>query len=444
MLKKIATIAWKDTRTTFTDRNLLLIMLVTPIVLSTIIALALGDVSDGGGLSDIPVAVVNLDEGDASGLNNGAIFVNALVPPEDRPSSADDGSSPPACDAAASDDDNTDGGTTLYDLTDADLFDTPEAARQAVEGGDYVAAVIIPATFSQQLAYTPNAQPGEPVQIEIYADGARSISANVIRSVVESVNNQIVTGQLTIRATVDNLIATGNVPEIDQNTFACAFTPAFVNVGVEQNSIQSEEFNPLVLFGSAQAIFFALFTASGASAAVLEERDNWTLQRMVISPTPRYAILLGKLIGVFTTVLLQLIFLLIAFTVVASLLEGEVRYIWGTNWVAIAALLVVGSLSAASVGMVAAAVSKTPEQANIIGGIVSIFMGALGGAFFPVDTLGAVEPITRLSIVRWGSEAFIELSEGGSDIITNLVFLLLIGAGLFLFSLFAFNRRKDI
>ncbi|MEZ4727149.1 MAG: hypothetical protein R3E79_08465 [Caldilineaceae bacterium] len=63
-MAKIWAIAWKELYTTLRDRNLLLIMFATPLALSTIIGLAFGGLgSDSPTIAEIPVAVVNLDQG---------------------------------------------------------------------------------------------------------------------------------------------------------------------------------------------------------------------------------------------------------------------------------------------------------------------------------------------------------------------------------------------
>src|SRR5689334_1306888 len=86
MLSKIWAITWKELYTTFTDRNLILIMIVTPLALATIIGAAFSGFIRGGNdvpVQDIPVAVVNLDAGtEANGqkFNNGDIIANLLVP----------------------------------------------------------------------------------------------------------------------------------------------------------------------------------------------------------------------------------------------------------------------------------------------------------------------------------------------------------------------------
>jgi ABC-2 type transport system permease protein len=165
---------------------------------------------------------------------------------------------------------------------------------------------------------------------------------------------------------------------------------------------------------------------------------------MIISPTSRGLILFGKLVSVVVIVLIQLLFLFVGFTVIGSLLEGRFQSIWGDNLLLIAVLMVATTLATAGVGMITAAVGKTPEQANIIGSIVSMLMGILGGAFFTVNVLGDLEFITRISVVRWGSEGFSKLAAGQTDILSNIFFLALLGAVFFGISLLIFNRRKDV
>jgi ABC-2 type transport system permease protein len=463
-MRKIWAIAYKDVYGTFTDRSLILIMLVTPVMLATIISLAFGSFSSGGsGLTDIPVAVVNMDEG-AEGINYGDMIVNLLVPPAENGvanAATPDMSALGSCDVETNGTQGASFSGSLYDLTNAVLFDDANAARAAVDSSEYAAAVIIPAGFSKGISYSQQNPKIEPVAIEVYGDSSRTVTPTVIRSVIQGIVDQFLTGNITVAATIDTLVARAQsdpafgiqfggafaTGEFQPN-FACAFTPVFNNIGLDQQTVtgQQVEFNPLVTFGSAQAAFFALFTAAGTASSILEERRNGTLQRMIVSPTSRLQILLGKLLAVFANVLLQITFLFFAFTIIGSLLSGEVKSIWGTNIPAIVALVLVMSLSAAGVGMVSAAIAKTAEQANIIGSVVGILMGILGGAFFSVGAIPIpiFDVITRLSIVRWGSEGFTKLSNNQTDIGTNLIFLLGIGAVLFAISLFAFNRRQDV
>src|SRR5664279_4190128 len=299
MLTKIWTITWKELYTTFTDRNLILIMILTPLALATIIGAAFSgfiNTSIDVPVSDIPLAVVNLDQGaQANGttLNNGATFVNILIPAVHR-------SNDP-----------------LDKLLNAEQVADSDTARKAVDTGKYAAAIIIPADFSAKLTYSQT-HSIEPVSVEVYASPASPISASIIRSITASIVNQIATGNITVEATIQALIArTQSDPSLGlrlltagstlQQGFSAAFTTGSNPLAISQQTVagQAATFSPLVVFGSAQAIFFMLFTAMGSASSLLEEKRDGTLQRLIASPTPRIVILLGKLIGTFVICIAQ-------------------------------------------------------------------------------------------------------------------------------------------
>lgn len=450
-MSKMIAIARRYIYTTFKDTNLLLIMFAAPLMISTIIALAFSGVSSGASpISNIPVAVVNLDEGvDVMGsvVNNGNILMNILIRPTTDTSATPDETCAPLMASTTS----TQQGD-LGNLISAVRIADAGLARAGVEDGSYAVAVIIPKNFSRSITYTGPTSAFSPVQIEIYGDGNRSISAGIVRSIVEGVNNNILAGNITFATFYQTLLATNPALALNAQAFnsalACAFNPSVANLSVDTQSITGETtqlFNPLVTIGASLAGFFALFTGSGAATNILDERRNGTLQRMMVSPTPRTHILLGMLMGTFVVVLLQLAFLFIALTLINSLLKSEFTFIWGTNWIAIIALLLVTSLSVSGVGIFIASLSKTAEQSSTYGSIVSMFMGVLGGAFFSVESLPeTIQPITRLSIVRWSTEGFTRLSVGNTDILLNLLWLFILGGVLFVAGTVIFTRRQDI
>ena len=458
-MRKVWAIAWKDMYSTFTNRGLLAIMFAAPLALATIISLAFGGTGSAG-ISDIPVAIVNLDAGDPdTGFNGGAIVVSAFVPAPEGAAASEapsPGSACPAEESASSDA----AGVSLFDLTNAVELDDPAAARAGVDDGTYTAAVIIPADFSRSVVYSPNKREIAPVPIEVYGSAGRPITAGIVRSIVESIANQIIVGYVSVAATVETTLARAPSPlvggaqaaalsssEAAQRAFACAFSPAYSVIAIDQQTVGQTGLtrnNLLVTFGSAQAAFFALFTASAAAASILEEKRDGTLSRILVTPTSRITFMLGKLIGTYAQVLVQIAFLIVGFTIIASLLAGQITLLWGSDWLSLLLLVLATALSAAGVGMIAAAVGRTAEQGQIIGGVIAMLMGILGGAFFNLAALGDLEIFTRLSIVRWGSEGFARLAAGQGDVLANVVVLALLGAAFFGISLYAFYRRQDI
>src|SRR5690606_38081952 len=136
------------------------------------------------------VAVVNLDQGVeifGMSVNNGETFVNILVPPED-------------------DTEETLEENVLFTLTDAVALPTAEEARAGVDDGTYSAAIIIPADYSEKITDSKEPPTIEPVTVEVYASPTAPVSANIIRSSVESVVNQTAGGNIAIPAPIPALV----------------------------------------------------------------------------------------------------------------------------------------------------------------------------------------------------------------------------------------------
>jgi len=441
MLAKIRALIWLELYRTFTDRNALLILIVTPLALATIIGLAfsgfIGDGSNDVPIRDIPLAVVNLDEGIetlGNQINNGDIFIEILVP---------------AGDTGETDE------NVLHLLTDAIALDDPDEARARVDRGDLTAAIIIPPDFSRNLTITPDRLTIEPASIEVYANPAMPISASIVRLIATGIANQIATGNVTIAATIGYL-----VDQAQQNPliglrllgefepdFSPAFDPANALITLETQTVQGEAvttFNPLAMFGAGVSVMFMMFMAQASANGIMYERQNGTLQRLLATPTPRMVILLGKLAGTFASAVLQLVLLFIFLTLVGSLLSGQVRLIWGDNLLAIALAIGAAALAASGLGALLTALVRTPEQGNVVGTAVILAMSVLGGTFFSTEGLPILQTLRQFTLNYWSIDAFTRLSLGETNIGLHLLVLFGLGAVMFLLGVIIFNRRLDI
>lgn len=446
MLNKIWQIAYKDLYITFTDRNLLILMLAAPLAIATIIGLAFGGLSSGAPIRDVPIAIVNQDAGDGE-QNFGQVFVSAFIPPGTDTAEQPDCPTPSGTEETVS----SSSDVSLQDLTDATLLTDAEAARAGVNDGTYTVAIIIPADFTQKLSYGQN-NPIEPTTVEVYSNPGRPVSGLVVQSIVSSIGNQIATGSVAAATTVETTLAELGFSGIAQvassevfiRNITCSFTAAFNAVRIDEQTVSGQRANStaaiLVLFGSAQAMFFMLFTGQQGVLSIFEEKTQGTLQRLAISPTPRLGILIGKMLGTFITCLAQLIVLFVALTLVGSVLSGQFTLIWGNNLLLVGVVMVAAALAATGLGAVVAGIAKTPEQAGIIGQLINLGMALLGGAFgFAVP-----EVLARLSILYWGTNAFQKLAANQTDIGLNLVVLVAFGGILFAIGFWLFNRRLEV
>jgi ABC-2 type transport system permease protein len=474
-MNKLWAIAYKDIRMRFTDRTLLLIMIAAPLAISTIIGLAFGGLGrTSSPISQIPVAVINNDQPAANGESYGAMLAGLLtqgvLPAETSASLA-------ACpqNSTQSGSGSQGGNVTISELIDGTLFnemvahnliadkkiDAPSiplgspgyreaAARSAVDKGIYATLVVIPADFSSALNSLADPRLFKSsTSITVYGNGGQSISSGIVRSVVDSITAQLVSGNIAIGAMLTQLAAqqpallSGPSAQNISSLYVCAFSPGNNLVYLTEKPVQAAETSTagalLVTFGSAQALFFALFTGQNGILSMYDERKNGTLQRILVSPTPRWNILGGKLVGVLVSVVFQLLLLIIALTAVGSLIEGHLAFIWGTDVVKLVLVVLAVSVAVSGLGMFLAGVLKGIEQANIVGSVLNIALGVLGGAFgFQLPS-----SVAQVSLIYWARDAFEKLAAGRGDISLNVLVLFVEGAVLFLIGLVLFNRRFE-
>ena len=176
-MNKLWVIAFKDIRTRFTDRRLLLMMFAAPLVISTLIGLAFGGLGRSSSpIQNIPVAVINNDQPGADGTSFGAMLAGLLTTGQ---LPAGTGASLAACPqtSGGSGQASIGGSMTLGELIHGTTFDETQAqnlvsskkidplmisagaptyleavAKAATNKGLYTAVVIIPSNFTQALS----------------------------------------------------------------------------------------------------------------------------------------------------------------------------------------------------------------------------------------------------------------------------------------------------
>ena len=257
-MDKLWRIALKDIRTRFTDRRLVIIMFAAPLAIATIIGLAFGGLGRSSSpISHIPVAVINNDQPAADGTAFGDILAGVLTTGQ-LPAGAD--ASLSACPQTANDPGQGSAGMSLGELISGTTFDETQAqslvsgkkidalmisagaptyleavGKAAVDKGLYSAVVIIPADFSRALTSLSDPRLAQAsTTITVYGNGGDSLSAVIVRSVVDSIAAQLVSGNIAIGATLTELASqnpaalsalAGAKGQDMGKLFTCAFVP---------------------------------------------------------------------------------------------------------------------------------------------------------------------------------------------------------------------------
>lgn len=410
---KALQIALKDTITRFRDWKALASMLAAPLVISGLIGLAFGNISGPEAPIDhIPVALINEDDGQL-----GQIYADVL------------------------------GGDDLETLIDLQTSTDLAAAKAHIESGELRAAIYIPAGFTESLL--PDSGDTGIANLQLFTDPTAGVSPLIVESIVQRItaglNTVLIAGEVSAEQVAQYAPLLGaemaNLGDALSEELS-ADNYDFQNPRLAMETIQSDDggqaIDPFAFFIPGMAVFFLMFSMFEGSRGIILEETRGTLPRLMTTPTPTYQIILGKMGGTFLSGLLQ-------FTVLVLASSYIFQVNWGRSPLGLALIVFLTVFAASGLGALLTVFARNENQAGVIGGAVSLIFGALGGSFFPAQSLtGIVNVLSKLTINRWAMDGLTKLAvEGGSlqDVATPALVLAVIGLVTFVLAIIAFRRR---
>ncbi|RJP61301.1 MAG: ABC transporter permease [Candidatus Auribacter fodinae] len=415
MLKTII-IGFKDLRLVFRDRAALVFMLLAPFLLTIGMGFVTGRFSgNSGGIQDIPVIIVNLDNAELG---------DALV------------------DVFNSED--------LAELVEPATSSDPEAARQLIDDNQAAAAVIIPEGFTRSIIPAegtmtdPNFAEADPISIEVYVNPAKPTSAGVIKAIVDEFVSRVDEGRTSGMTTIFQMLMTGVITpqqaetegrslfeDVDQ-TESTALT-----LKTDDEGAQAVEFDILAYMAPGMALLFLMYTVSYGGRSILAERAQGTLPRLLVSPTSSAQILGGKVFGIYLTGVAQ-----ISILILASAIFFQVK--WGDP-LGMTALILAAVFGATGWGMLITAFARNPNQVASIGSAIMLIFGILGGSFIDLGMMPpAIQFISKITPNAWALDGFTTLALGGglAQLTEPIVALLIMGVVLFAVSVMIFGKKN--
>lgn len=187
----------------------------------------------------------------------------------------------------------------------------------------------------------------------------------------------------------------------------------------------------------ANLLLFTFVNSMAVAAALVESRRLGMVRRSLGAPVRRSAILLGEALSRFIVAITQALLII----VVSALMFGVS---WGDP---LAVAVVVGAFALVATGaaMLVGSLAKSGAQAPAIGPPVGIFLGMLGGCLWPREVAG--ETLNLIGYVTphaWALDALLAVTipgRGLADVVTEVVVLFAMAAGLLGASLVVFHRR---
>jgi ABC-2 type transport system permease protein len=383
-LRKIGDLAWLNLLQVLKDRTGLATLIGVPLMLT----LLFGSVM-GGGERKIAVAVADLD-----GTKISAQVAEALDP-------------------------------TSYSIRTVD----EAQARAMAASGEVAAAVVVPRGFEADVLG------GVDTTVTVVKDPRSTATIAVVQTIQGRVERIAANGQtITIvqRAFRDAAAQTGGVysPPAARDVFDYAdriWSPT-PPLSVEETSVTRSKVR-----GSANqamgfqqyslgfTLMFMLFMGLGSAGGFLDEREQGTLSRLLVTPTSRAVLVAGKVAGIYITVLFQ-----------AAIMIGFGVFVFGVPWgedpLGVIMIISTFALAATGLGVMISALARTRGQVSAVTAVGATSMAMLGGAYWPLDIVSPVmRTMALFTPVGWAMTGLTDIvvrSQGAAQAIAPSAVLL--------------------
>lgn len=178
-------------------------------------------------------------------------------------------------------------------------------------------------------------------------------------------------------------------------------------------------------------VFGAFFVVIPLSNTLIRERQQGTLKRLRTMPVGQGTLLLGKLAPYFIVNLVQVMLMMAAGMWLVPALGGEALELKGSPS---ALALVCAAVSVAALGyaLLISSVTRTTEQATLLGGAGNLILAAIGGIMVPKFVMPqAMQQLTNVSPMAWGLEGFLDVllhDAGTREVLPEAAALVAFGA----------------
>lgn len=289
-------------------------------------------------------------------------------------------------------------GLTVQTLS-AEIADS-RLARSAI-----LMAVFIPSDFSARLTA------GQPTQLTFKERGnggtEGQIVANMVQGAAQEIGQQVQVVQRVESSPA--LQSTGiSKPQIDSTVQQLLVqeesspSVAIIDTTIGQAPDPVSQFLPGIM------TMYVLFAINLTAQALVNERRNGTLERLMTTRLRVRELFFGKFLAyiargfVQTTVLLLLSYAVFRLFTPVTFLEALV-------------LALIFSTSCSALGLIIGSISKTPGQATWISVFFTMLMVMLSGTFFTIQKGSLMDTLSHFSINTYANNAFgAIITQGGS------------------------------
>lgn len=318
-------------------------------------------------------------------------------------------------------------------------------AEELVSSGDLTAAIIVPPGFANHIL----AEDTRPLTVIIEGDnGARPAIQGEVQAVVMRLKTAVQAAEISTQLYEEKIgFGDNDVREAYfQDTLVRAITAwqePPINIESRETRLSQpdkteEEQNSFAQTSPGMMAQFSIAGLMGASAVLVLERKNRSMQRLLTTPITRGEILFGHFLAMFVMIFIQLLILII-------FAQLFLRLDYFGQPLASMLMVITTALFAASLGLLIGAIAKSEEQVIVFALIPMFVLAALGGAWVPLEiTPIGFQRIARLTPVAWVMEGFQDIVIRGQGLeAVWLAAVVLSGYALVLFAIAVWQFRYE-
>jgi len=383
-------IGWKDLLEFSRSRLRLFMLVLMPLFMMVMVGFIY---PSGSSISDVPVALVNLDTG-YDNITLGDMFVIQLGAINNK--------------------------TGMMKLSTATGFDD---IKTKIQNGEVSGGIIISQDFSSSLTA------GKQGNITIITDQSNPQLSTMMQSILTKTIEQM--GTQMANSTLNR---TYNIPS---NCTLATIKP--YNVQIKGTVPGEQNYFQFVAPGiMAMVVMMSLMT--GLPHAISYEKDMGTLDGMLVAPINRLSIILGKVLAQTTRGMVQGFIILL----LAVLLFGVVIY---GNILLVIFLLLLTVFSFVGLGILITSFTENEETASMVMMTIMFPMMFLSGVFFPIQQMPwYMQDIAHCLPLTYATTALrkvMVLGSGVTAILTELMVLIGFGVVMLLIAVPMFKKAMS-
>lgn len=332
-----------------------------------------------------------------------------------------------------------------------------KSAQEAVFGGDYQMAIVIPENLTKDLNSNIDSKVQTVVSsfgldtdsaskkiiavktkdINLYFDPATNMGFK--NSVMNAINKMVfeIENKKIYKAFQDQLGTTENLEENKNLISFKEIIPKNGKLDVIPNSVQHNV--------PAWALFAIFFIVVPLSINLVKEKSQGTSVRIRISPTPYFIHILGKTFTYLIICVIQFLLMVAVGVWLFPYMNLPQFDVTGKMFHLIIVTLFAG-LAAIGFGILIGTMSNTQEQSAPFGATSVVVLAAVGGIWVPVFLMPEfMQKIAAFSPMNWGLNAYYDIilrNSGIGNIAKELVFLFLFYIAMIAISLF-YERKQN-